>query len=185
MDILLNSPGEKLDMTNTDSEKDSLVSLTANIVSANVSNSPVGVVDLCDMIKSVHSALSSLAAPEESAAEPQIRREPAVPIRSSIKQEYIVCLEDGKKLKTLKRYLRARYQMSPEEYRAKWGLPADYPMAAPSYTNQRREMAHKIGLGLRPKGISKRSAAKADAATGQDVASNASKALSRRRGARP
>lgn len=135
-------------MTGIEEDKDSLVSLTASIVSANVSNNPMAVEDLCSMIKSVHSALSGLSGHE---AVPISRREPAVPVRSSVKEDYIVCLEDGKKLKTLKRYLRARYQMSPEEYRAKWGLPADYPMAAPSYTNQRRELAHKIGLGLRPK----------------------------------
>ncbi|WP_323810852.1 Ros/MucR family transcriptional regulator [Sphingobium baderi] len=135
-------------MTGIEEDKDSLVSLTASIVSANVSNNPMAVEDLCGMIKSVHFALSGLSTPE---AAPISRREPAVPIRSSVKEDYIVCLEDGKKLKTLKRYLRARYQMSPEEYRAKWGLPADYPMAAPSYTNQRRELAHKIGLGRRPK----------------------------------
>lgn len=137
-------------MTGIEEDKDSLVSLTASIVSANVSNSPMAVEDLCNMIKSVHTALSGLSGHE---AEPVSRREPAVPVRSSVKEDYIVCLEDGKKLKTLKRYLRARYQMSPEEYRAKWGLPADYPMAAPSYTNQRRELAHKIGLGLRPKAV--------------------------------
>lgn len=140
-------------MTNIDNSKGSLVSLTANIVSANVANSPVDVGDLCDMIKSVHSALSNL---EGAATDIAPRAEPAVPIRASIKPDYIVCLEDGKKLKTLKRYLRARYQMTPEQYKAKWGLPADYPMAAPSYTNQRREMAHKIGLGLRPKAKAKK-----------------------------
>ncbi|WP_242130199.1 MucR family transcriptional regulator [Sphingobium sp. Sx8-8] len=170
-------------MSNTENEKESLVSLTANIVSANVSNSPVGVTDLCDMIKSVHSALSSLATHEESVGELQTKREPAVPIRSSIKPEYIVCLEDGKKLKTLKRYLRARYQMSPEEYRAKWGLPPDYPMAAPSYTNQRREMAHKIGLGLRPKAAGKRAVSKAEMEVEEDVSGNIAKVPSRRRGA--
>lgn len=170
-------------MENTDLEKDSLVSLTANIVSANVSNSPVGVVDLCDMIKSVHSALSGLATPGLPGGGMQAKREPAVPIRSSIKPEYIVCLEDGKKLKTLKRYLRARYQMSPEEYRAKWGLPPDYPMAAPSYTNQRREMAHKIGLGLRPKATGKRATSKAGSPTAEDAAGTTAKAPSRRRGA--
>lgn len=135
-------------MIGAEEDKDSLVSLTANIVSANVSNNPMGVEELCDMIKSVHSALSSLSHREPGTVS---KKEPAVPIRSSVKQEYIVCLEDGKKLKTLKRYLRARYHMTPEEYRAKWGLPADYPMAAPSYTDQRRDLAHKIGLGLRPK----------------------------------
>lgn len=171
-------------MENKDTEKDSLVSLTANIVSANVSSNPVGVADLCDMIKSVHSALSSLAVPSVSGGEVQTRREPAVPIRSSIKPEYIICLEDGKKLKTLKRYLRARYQMSPEEYRAKWGLPPDYPMAAPSYTNQRREMAHKIGLGLRPKATGKRAASKATAPIEEDPAGTTSTAPSRRRGTR-
>lgn len=140
-------------MTNPGAQNESLVGLTASIVSANVSNSPLGTHDLCDMILSVHSALSSLA----SVATPIVdegqvgRREPAVPIEKSIEQEFIICLEDGKKLKTLKRYLRAKYQMSPEDYRAKWGLPLDYPMAAPSYLEQRRKMAHKIGLGLRPK----------------------------------
>lgn len=152
-------------MTSVENEKESLVSLTANIVSANVSNSPLSVGELCDMIKSVHSALSNLEEPETETA---TRREPAVPIRSSVKEEYIVCLEDGKKLKTLKRYLRAKYQMSPEEYRAKWGLPADYPMAAPSYTNQRRELAHKIGLGLRPKAKVKRSSTASHAAANID-----------------
>ena len=144
-------------MVSIDDEKGSLVSLTANIVSANVSNNPMAVGDLCEMIKSVHSALSKLESPEE---EKTAKRDPAVPIRSSIKEDYIVCLEDGKKLKTLKRYLRARYQMTPEEYRAKWGLPPDYPMAAPSYTNQRRELAHKIGLGLRAEPKGKRTATK-------------------------
>lgn len=144
------------DMTNASVEKDSLVGLTASIVSANVSNSPVGTHDLCDMILSVHSALSSLSSLATTAAVPMAaveaaRREPAVPIEESIQHDFIVCLEDGKKLKTLKRHLRAKYQMSPEEYRAKWGLPIDYPMAAPSYLDQRRQMAHKIGLGLRPK----------------------------------
>ncbi len=141
------------DMTNASVEKDSLVGLTASIVSANVSNSPVGTHDLCDMILSVHSALSSLATTGAvpMAAVEAARREPAVPIEESIQHDFIVCLEDGKKLKTLKRHLRAKYQMSPEEYRAKWGLPIDYPMAAPSYLDQRRQMAHKIGLGLRPK----------------------------------
>ncbi len=144
--------GRNPDMTNTSVDKDSLVGLTASIVSANVSNSPVGTHDLCDMILSVHSALSRLASTVAPIAEVEtMRREPAVPIEESIQHDFIVCLEDGKKLKTLKRHLRAKYQMSPEDYRAKWGLPIDYPMAAPSYLDQRRKMAHKIGLGLRPK----------------------------------
>lgn len=172
-------------MANASIGKDSLVSLTANIVSANVSNNPMGVGDLCDMIKSVHSALSSLASREEaavheeSAGPPKAHREPAVPIEASITPEYIVCLEDGKKLKTLKRYLRSRYQLTPEEYRAKWGLPADYPMAAPNYTNQRREMARKIGLGLRPRATGKGVISKP---AREDAEGTSSRTPARRRG---
>ena len=132
---------EQLDMTET------MVTLTADIVSAHVSNNSVAVSDLPLLIQNVHSALSNLNAPEAPAAPPQ----PAVSIRSSIKPDYVVCLEDGKKLKMLKRHLMTRYNMTPDDYRRKWGLPADYPMVAPNYAEQRRTLAKKIGLGRKPR----------------------------------
>ena len=127
---------------------DSLVSLTADIVSAHVSNNSVAVGDLPILIQNVHGALNGLnsdsAAPNQPAT---AKQEPAVSVRQSIKPDYLVCLEDGKKMKMLKRYINTRYGMSPDEYRRKWGLPADYPMVAPNYADQRRDLAKKIGLG--------------------------------------
>jgi predicted transcriptional regulator len=96
------------------------------------------------LIQNVYGALAGL---HSEVAPPQPKQEPAVSIRSSIKPDFIVCLEDGKKLKMLKRHLMTHYQMTPDEYRAKWGLPADYPMVAPNYADQRRTLAKKIGLG--------------------------------------
>ena len=125
---------------------ETLITLTADIVSAHVSNNSVAVNDLPQLIQNVHNALNGLGSkPEEPAAKP----EPAVSIRSSIKPDYIVCLEDGKKLKMLKRHLKTHYQMTPDEYRQKWGLNADYPMVAPNYAEQRRSLAKKIGLGTK------------------------------------
>jgi predicted transcriptional regulator len=124
-----------------------LVTLTADIVSSHVSNNSVAVSDLAVLIKNVHSALAGLNTPETPEAIPQ---EPAVSVRSSIKPDYIVCLEDGKKLKMLKRHLMTHYQMTPADYRAKWNLPADYPMVAPNYAEQRRTLAKSIGLGRKP-----------------------------------
>ena len=98
------------------------------------------------MISDVYTALTRLAAPP---AQEIVKREPAVTVRASIKQDYIVCLEDGKKLKMLKRYLRTNYNMSPDDYRRKWDLPSDYPMVAPSYAEKRRSLAHSTGLGRR------------------------------------
>ena len=118
--------------------------LTAKIVSAHVANNNVAVADLAGLIAQVYSALHSLGKPSE----PVISRpEPAVPIRKSVTPEFIICLEDGKKLKMLKRHLMTAYGMTPEEYRAKWGLKADYPMVAPNYAAQRSAFAKKIGLG--------------------------------------
>jgi predicted transcriptional regulator len=125
---------------------ETLVTLTADIVSAHVSNNSVAVNDLPQLIQNVHGALISLGNKPE---EPQAKPEPAVSIRSSIKPDYIVCLEDGKKLKMLKRHLMTHYQMTPDEYRQKWGLNADYPMVAPNYAEQRRSLAKKIGLGTK------------------------------------
>ncbi len=124
---------------------DELIKFASDIVAAYVSNNPVPIAEIPGMIKSIHATLGGLAGtmPVELAA----NQKPAVPVKKSVTPEYIICLEDGKKLKMLKRYLRSRYSLSPEEYRAKWGLPADYPMVAPNYAAQRSEFAKKIGLG--------------------------------------
>jgi predicted transcriptional regulator len=129
-----------------DNSNETLITLTADIVSAHVSNNSVAVNDLPMLIQNVHNALSGLGG---RAQEPEVKQEPAVSVRSSIKPDYIVCLEDGKKLKMLKRHLMTHYQMTPEEYRQKWGLSADYPMVAPNYAEQRRTLAKKIGLGTK------------------------------------
>ena len=126
--------------------QDTLITLTADIVAAHVSNNSVAVSDLPVLIQNVHGALTGLG---RAAVEPEVKQEPAVSIRSSIKPDFIVCLEDGKKLKMLKRHLMTHYQMTPEQYRAKWNLPADYPMVAPNYAEQRRTLAKKIGLGTK------------------------------------
>lgn len=124
-----------------------LITLTSDIVAAHVSNNNVPVSDVPNLISNVYGALVKLGEPVILATE---KPEPAVSVRSSVKPDYIVCLEDGKKMKMLKRYLRTNYNMSPEEYRARWGLPADYPMVAPKYAETRRDLAKKIGLGRKP-----------------------------------
>lgn len=124
-----------------------LITLTADIVAAHVSNNSVAVSDLPSLISNVHGALAGLSS---GIAAPEATPEPAVPVRSSVKRDYIVCLEDGKKLKMLKRHLMTHYGMTPDDYRAKWGLPADYPMVAPAYAEQRRDLAKAIGLGRAP-----------------------------------
>jgi predicted transcriptional regulator len=122
-----------------------ILRMTADIVSAYVSKNVLPAQQIPEVINTVFSSLTGLnGAPREPQAEPQ---KPAVPIRKSVTAEYIVCLEDGKKLKMLKRHLRSTYGMTPDEYRSKWGLPADYPMVAPNYAAQRSEFAKKIGLG--------------------------------------
>ena len=129
-------------------DRSEILALTSEIVSSHVSNNAVNQSDLTKMIESVFTTLESLAAPKE---EPVEELKPAVPIKKSITDEYIVCLEDGKKLKMLKRHLATSYDMTPEDYRAKWGLPSDYPMVAPAYARKRQELAKKIGLGRKPK----------------------------------
>jgi len=124
---------------------DDVLKLATEIVAAYVSNNPVPVAEVPAMIKSVHSTLGGLVA--AGGGEAPTAQKPVVPVRKSVTPDYIICLEDGKKLKMLKRYLRSNYNMTPEEYRAKWGLPADYPMVAPNYAAQRSEFAKKIGLG--------------------------------------
>ncbi|TVV71639.1 MucR family transcriptional regulator [Sphingomonas solaris] len=120
------------------------LTLTVDIVVAHVSNNGVEAGELPKLITAVHGALTGLNSPK---APELAKQEPAVSIRSSIKPDHIVCLEDGKKLKMLKRYLRTNYDMSPQEYRRKWGLPSDYPMVAPTYAEKRRTLAHSLGLG--------------------------------------
>ena len=124
---------------------DDIMRMTSDIVASFVSNNPVPTDNLPEVIRSVHKTVSSLAETKETKTEE--RPKPAVPVSKSVTEDHIVCLEDGKKLKMLKRYLRSRYDMSPDDYRRRWGLPADYPMVAPSYTARRSEFAKKIGLG--------------------------------------
>ncbi|HLW26332.1 MAG TPA: MucR family transcriptional regulator [Kiloniellales bacterium] len=121
-----------------------LLSLTTNIVSAHVSNNAVSPGDVPTLIREVYEVLAEVGG---SAPKQEERPEPAVPIKKSITPDYLVCLEDGKKLKMLKRHLKTAYGMTPEEYREKWGLPSDYPMVASNYARQRSELAKQIGLG--------------------------------------
>ena len=127
--------------------QETLITLTSDIVAAHVSNNSVSLADLPTLISNVHTALAGLGNSEPA---PEPMPEPAVSIRTSIKNDYIVCLEDGKKLKMLKRHLMTRYNMTPDQYRTRWNLPADYPMVAPAYAEKRRELAKKIGLGRKP-----------------------------------
>jgi predicted transcriptional regulator len=127
-----------------DSNASDFLSITGQIVSAYFSNNAVPASEVPAMIKSVHNALSNLAS---SGGEIVTSQKPAVPVKKSVTADYIVCLEDGKRLKMLKRYLRSNYKLTPEEYRAKWSLPRDYPMVAPNYAAQRSAFAKKIGLG--------------------------------------
>ena len=124
------------------------VALTTQIVAAFLSHNAVAIADLPNVIQSVYRALSGVAAPAPApVAEKPV---PAVPIKKSVTPDYIVCLEDGKKLKMLKRHLSSTYNLTPDEYRAKWGLPPDYPMTAPTYAAQRSSLAKSIGLGRKP-----------------------------------
>ncbi len=129
-------------------ETTALTELAASIVAAYVSKNSVQVSDLPALITSVYQSLATLGQTQAPAAAPAAMT-PAVPVKKSVTADYIVCLEDGKKLKMLKRHLKSSYGISPDEYRAKWGLPSDYPMVAPNYAKQRSEMAVKIGLGYR------------------------------------
>ena len=126
-------------------DKPELLEMTADIVSAYVGNNSVSADALPALISNIHAALSGVSnGPVEVEPEP---KEPAVPIRKSIAPDFLICLEDGRKFKSLKRHLRTKYDMSPEEYRAKWGLPKDYPMVAPNYAKARSELAKSMGLG--------------------------------------
>lgn len=135
-----------------------LLALTTEIVASHVSNNTVAVSDLPEVIQKVYGSLNTLS-PNPEPQQPE-RPQPAVAIKKSVTPEYIVCLEDGKKLKMLKRHLKTRYDMTPEDYRKRWGLPEDYPMVAPSYAQQRSDLAKKIGLGTkRSSGRGRRGAA--------------------------
>jgi len=131
-------------MTETSNTSDFVV-LAADVVAAYVSNNTVSLADLPALIAQVHKALVATAT--GAADKPAEAQVPAVSIKKSIHPDYIVCLEDGKKFKSLKRHLRTKYDLSPEEYRAKWGLPADYPMVAPNYAAARSQLARSMGLG--------------------------------------
>ena len=122
-----------------------LLPLVADIVSAHLSNNSVPVAELPNLIRDIYRALSTVGEAEI----PSERPEPAVPVKKSVFPDYIVCLEDGKKLKMLKRHLMTHYNMTPDQYRQKWGLSADYPMVAPNYAEQRRTLAKSIGLGTK------------------------------------
>ena len=140
------------DATIQDLPEADLLVCSTEIVAAFVSRNPVGPSALPDLIRTVHGSLSGLSGPP--AAAPVEKQKPAVPISRSVQRDYIVCLEDGAQLKMLKRYLRSRFDLSPEEYRRKWGLPPDYPMDAPAYAERRSDFAKRIGLG---KGVRRRS----------------------------
>lgn len=129
---------------NSSADSKDVIGWTADIVASHVRNNSVAINDLPQLIRTVHDSLNGLSG-GATAEKPQ----PAVPIRRSVTPDYIVCLEDGRKLKMLKRHLMTAYGMTPEEYREKWGLPADYPMVAPNYAKQRSSLAKKIGLGKR------------------------------------
>jgi|SRR5215210_7073550 predicted transcriptional regulator len=135
-------------MAETNNEMhETLITLTSDIVAAHVGYNNVGVAELPQLIGNVYSALAALGAP---AAEPEAPPQPAVPVRSSVKKDKIICLEDGMELKMLKRHLMTHHAMTPEQYRQRWKLPADYPMVAPDYAETRRDLAKKIGLGRKP-----------------------------------
>jgi predicted transcriptional regulator len=124
-----------------------LITLTSDIVAAHVSNNTISVEQVPTLISTVYGALAGLGEP---ASEEETRPEPAVSIRASVKRDHLVCLEDGKKMKMLKRHLMTEHGMTPDEYRQRWGLGADYPMVAPDYAETRRDLAVKIGLGRKP-----------------------------------
>ncbi|HRH20458.1 MAG TPA: MucR family transcriptional regulator [Brevundimonas sp.] len=126
-------------------DQSEIIEMTTDIVSAYVGNNAIAAADLPSLIQNVHRALAEVSSGEVAASnEPQ---EPAVSVKKSITPDFLICLEDGRKFKSLKRHLRTKYDMSPDEYRAKWGLPRDYPMVAPNYAKARSELAKQMGLG--------------------------------------
>ena len=136
------------DASNLDAKTSEVLGLTTEIVAAHVSNNTVAMSDLPNLIEQVYKTLSNVDKGLETQSE---RPTPAVSLRKSVTPEYIICLEDGKKLKMLKRHLKTAYDMTPDEYRERWGLASDYPMVAPNYAKQRSKLAKAIGLGTRPR----------------------------------
>jgi len=141
---------------------DKLVELSASVVGAYVSHNALSASDLPKLIAHVHQALTALGGPAPAEAAPELK--PAVPVKKSITPDYLICLEDGKKFKSLKRHLRTEYDISPDEYRARWGLPPDYPMVAPNYSEARSQLAKSIGLGRKPEAAPVRARARKSAA---------------------
>ncbi len=139
--------------------KTDTLDMTADIVSAFVGNNSVPASELPSLIQSVYQALNSISSGEETKIEAP--KEPAVSVKKSISADYIVCLEDGRKFKSLKRHLRTKYGMSPEEYRTKWNLPKDYPMVAPAYAKARSDLAKQMGLGQGGRQVARKGRAKA------------------------
>ncbi len=139
--------------------KTDTLDMTADIVSAFVGNNSVPASELPSLIQSVYQALNNISSGEETKVEAP--KEPAVSVKKSISADYIVCLEDGRKFKSLKRHLRTKYGMSPEEYRAKWNLPKDYPMVAPAYAKARSDLAKQMGLGQGGRQVARKTRAKA------------------------
>lgn len=125
-----------------------LLELTSDVVSSYASHNPLAASDLPGLIRDVYEALDSVASAANEPA--QEKQKPAVSVKKSLNHDYLICLEDGKKFKSLKRHLKTHYDLSPDEYREKWGLPSDYPMVAPSYAEQRSKLAKKMGLGRKP-----------------------------------
>ncbi|MEE2525027.1 MucR family transcriptional regulator [Hyphobacterium sp. HN65] len=125
-------------------DEEELLRMTTDIVASFLTHNSVPAENVPDLIRSVHATMGEISG---TAAKPEPKSKPAVPVSKSVTDEYIVCLEDGKKLKMLKRYLRSQYDMSPDDYRRKWGLPSDYPMVAPAYSRKRSAFAKDIGLG--------------------------------------
>lgn len=130
-----------------EAQDEQLIALTADIVAAHVSHNTIASGEIADLIARVHGALTGLGQPQPA---PEVELKPAVSVRSSVKPDHIICLEDGKKMKMLKRHLATDHNMTPADYRAKWKLPADYPLVAPDYAAQRKDLALKIGLGRKP-----------------------------------
>jgi len=136
-----------------DKSTDTLLTLTSQIVAAHLSKNAVGLNDVSELIQRVYATLQGLSGSSPST---MATRDPAVPVKKSVTNEYIVCLEDGSKHKMMKRYLKTAFNMTPDEYRKKWGLPSDYPMVSPSYAKTRSTLAKKSGLGLRARGRGRR-----------------------------
>jgi len=135
--------------SNEKPQKDDVMKMAVDIVSAYVSNNPLPSAQITEVIRSVFGTLDSLSGGNAETHEEALK--PAVPVKKSVTPDYLICLEDGKKLKMLKRHLMTAYNMTPEEYRARWGLKPDYPMVAPTYAAKRQELAKKIGLGRKPR----------------------------------